>query len=508
MVDIALVNPRTEFIKDEKDVLSNKSKNATYKDNYLSFLDEFIREPPTGLMILASILEADGYTVDFIDCSIMEDPFNFLRENAKKYRLLGFTSLTNTFSITLQLAKTAKRFNPNSFIIMGGPHVSFEYENILQENSFIDAICIGESEESFPWLVNKILLESSVDIIYKNSSTQDKKYLNYPGKIQEILKSEKQIPNGISFLSKPFIDPFLYGLFTNDKYRDSLPEIEIKISSTPISSEIEYTGFPQPLNLSNIPFPARHLIPLTYSVADVIVNRGCPNKCSFCSRTKLFPTMRIRKIENIMKEIDQILDYSNYKFINFYDNININKRFFDEFLNKLIEKKIPLPWGSELRVDTITDEQASLMKESNCSIIATGVESADETVLKTNFKFQDPKKVANGIKILKKADIPIQAYFVIGLPGETESTFKKTLNYLKNLPLISGVDRVEFFVATPYPGSDLALNKEKYGIKLSNKHYNFYNCREIIMETSTLDRIQIKEMVSQANNLCQSLGYN
>ena len=98
--------------------------------------------------------------------------------------------------------------------------------------------------------------------------------------------------------------------------------------------KIIYTGFPDPTDLEALPLPARHLISRVYSVADIIVNRGCPNQCSFCSRTKLFPKMRIRSVGQVMQEVDYILSGSNYHFINFYENININHKYFNHFLDE------------------------------------------------------------------------------------------------------------------------------------------------------------------------------
>ena len=57
------------------------------------------------------------------------------------------------------------------------------------------------------------------------------------------------------------------------------------------------------------------------------------------------------------------------------------------------------------------------MKEAGCQLVATGIESANEEVLRKNFKYQDPNQVMQGVKNLKNLNIPIQAYFVLGLPG-------------------------------------------------------------------------------------------
>ena len=488
MIDLLLLNPRTSKLVKEEDL----KKPAIHRE---------LREPPTGIMILASILENSGYSVDVIDCSILEEPFNYIRKNVGKYRLLGITSLTNTFLFASQIAKTAKRFNPDLYIIMGGAHASFKFDEILRNYPYIDAVCVGESEKSFPWIVKQLLKTPFVDLVYDSSASKSGIQKNRPNRIQNILGSAGKIPKGLAYLNKPIVTPFIAGLKDYPPLND-----ELMTSKNGEMSDTVFTGFPDPVDLKEVPFPARHLISMNYTVANILVNRGCPYKCSFCVRTKLFSTVRIRELNNVIDEIDQISNYSNFKFINFYDNLNLNREYFTKFLEALNERKKMLPWGTELRADMITKEDALSMKDANCRIVATGIESADETVLNKNFKFQDPYKSAEGIRILKNAGIAVQVYFVLGLPGETEESFKKTLKFAKKLPLEKGIDLIEFFVATPYPGSDLDQKFKSFGLKKVVDHnYNLYNCSEIIMVPETLNYAQIKSMIEETDKIKKML---
>ncbi|MHA1339438.1 MAG: B12-binding domain-containing radical SAM protein [Promethearchaeota archaeon] len=501
MIDVCLVNFRTEK---EKSIKDGEKK-------------EFTREPPNGILVLASILEEYNFSVEILDCSLIENPFDFIRNNAKNYRLFGFTALTNTFYQTIQLMKTAKRFNPYAFIIGGGPHLSFTYHKDLIKYPFIDAICVGEAERSFPWLVEKLLTAPTSEILYYNEYEKLQLIKNYPGKIQKLLLDNNSLNNndntnsiqkGIAFLSKPIITPFIKNLFEKDKELIKLKDNIKNWFKKQRNIKVIFSGFPDPVPLETIPLPARHLIELEYDVADVIINRGCPNNCSFCVRNRLFPKTRLRPLKSVIEELNYIKNYPNYRFVNFYDNINLNSNYFENFLNKLIEINFPLPWGAEIRADTLTPYQASLMAKANCKIIATGIESADENVLKLNFKYQNPLKVKKGIELLKKAGIAIQAYFIIGLPGDTKKSFKKTLEYLKSLPLEKGIDKVNFFIATPYPGTTLFNSMQKLNLKLINYNYNLYNCKNIIFETSTLKKKDIKNLIKKARITKERLGLN
>ncbi|MHA1109751.1 MAG: B12-binding domain-containing radical SAM protein [Promethearchaeota archaeon] len=474
MIDVALVNPRTSLQKPVAEIQP---------------FHNYVREPPTGLMILAAILENRGYAVEIVDCSILDNPFEYLREKAKDIRMFGITCLTNTYYQAIQLAKTAKRFNPSTYVVMGGPHISFQYKEAFMEMPFLDAICIGESEKSLLTLVNLFLKNSVLENLYDNVDLSGTE--NSFGKSQKILSTSK-LPKGIVYPEKVVLDAFTKSVYNEYQYSNK-------------KWALNNVEFPDPVDVASVPLPARHLI-RAYNVADVIINRGCPNNCSFCSRTKLFPTVRVRSVADVMEELDHVLTIPSYRFVNFYDNINLNKTFYYDFLDALIERKFRLPWGAELRADALVERQVEKMVKSNCAIIATGVESAAPEVLKLNVKNQNPEKVAEGIQLLKSYDIAVQAYFVLGLPGETKETFKQTMEYIRNLPLQRGVDKIEIFPATPYPGSDLYTKKEDFGLKILNHNYNEYDCKEIIMETESLSYKDISNMMDSAKELKKELG--
>jgi radical SAM superfamily enzyme YgiQ (UPF0313 family) len=165
-----------------------------------------------------------------------------------------------------------------------------------------------------------------------------------------------------------------------------------------------------------------------------------------------------------------------------------------------INNKFDIPWGCELRVDVISDDDARLLKKAGCRLIATGIESASIEVLQKNFKYQDPTLVKNGIMNLKNYDIPIQAYFVLGLPGETEDTFKKTIDYIKELQL-GKEDTVNYFVATPYPGSQLWDQTKEFAIRIIENDFTKYDCNHIIFETPDLNYIKLKKLYSIAKKI-------
>jgi anaerobic magnesium-protoporphyrin IX monomethyl ester cyclase len=415
----------------------------------------YFREPNLGLLYLAAVLEQNGISVDLLDLEqyyhLDEFTLNdLLLKKQFNYKVFGITSLTNNFDFSLSIAKIIKSNDPNCKIIFGGPHVSFLYAELLRAHDTIDFVCVGESEYSFLSLA-RILQKDN----FKDPSLEQK--------VNKI--------RGIA-------------------YKNS-------------KNEIIYTGQQVIPNIEDIPLPARHKLTqenFDYLVANIIVNRGCPNQCSFCSRQDLFKFPRVRNPNSIISEIKKIRSLQTYEYLNFYDNINVNTQFFTTFLSSLIKNKIEMPWGCELRVDTITREEAHLLKQAGCQLVATGVESASPSVLKKNFKYQDPEKVLRGITYIKDVNIPIQAYFVLGLPGETREEFFKTTDYIKKLPLSSN-DKLNYFAATPYPGSQLWNEREAFGISIFQHDFSMYDCEHLIFDTKILPREDLEELFNIAKNL-------
>jgi len=426
---------------------------------------EFFREPNLGILYLAAILDQNNIPVEILDLEQyygleLEDLNKIIIDKIEHYEIIGITSLTNTFYLTKQIAELIKQSNKEKIVVLGGPHVSFQYDEILKAEPIIDFICIGESETSFLELTNLIFRE-------KNNLMSSQAF-----------ERELDTIKGLA-------------------YRD-------------LEGNVIFTGFPKQIALETIPLPPRYLLTqenFYYSVASVIINRGCPNACSFCSRQKLFPKTRIRGLDSILSEIRDIISYQTYNYINFYDNININRTFFHNFCRLFIDNEIKIPWGCELRVDSITAEDASLLKEAGCKLIATGIESASLKVLENNLKYQDPKRVISGLNYLKAVDIPVQAYFVLGLPGETEATFQETVDFITNLPFNED-DKINYFVATPYPGSRLWDERDYFKIKVIENDFTKYDCQHIIFETSDLSVQKLEKLFKIAKDIEQFFKRN
>jgi radical SAM superfamily enzyme YgiQ (UPF0313 family) len=440
-LDLLLVNPATEL-----------ADRGTWS-----------REPPVGLLYIAAVLERDGFTCQVVEISIDDRPIEEILASLPVPRVIGFTCLTNTSRAALRLASKAKIWyksgdTPAPVVVMGGPHATFVYKDILA-TGIVDFCFTGEVEGFISRFIDIAAREQDLSAIKEQVAAEGKDAFN------------------IAFLDK--------------------------LGSVVCSMENE--SFPE--ELDELPFPARYLHPINasagaYKTATVIVNRGCPNQCIFCSRQALFRKCRWRSPENVLAEIKAIHDAGHYEYYNIYDNLTVSRDLMKHLLRLMVaDRNLRLPWGAELRADMVDEEAALLLQQANCRCIATGIESADEGILQIAGKFQQVDKVQQGLALLKARGILIQAYFVIGLPGETRGTFEKTVAFIKSSPLQPGFDKVDFFAATPYPGSALYERRDEFGIEILDHDFDHYDCQHLICKIPSIAMEELEAIFREAKEL-------
>ncbi|MBN3040656.1 MAG: B12-binding domain-containing radical SAM protein, partial [Candidatus Omnitrophica bacterium] len=88
-----------------------------------------------------------------------------------------------------------------------------------------------------------------------------------------------------------------------------------------------------------------------------------------------------------------------------------------------------------------------------------GFESADQNILDNvhkNITIEDSRRF---MELAKKQRIQVHGCFVIGLPGETPETAKKTIDFALSL----GCDTLQFSGAVPFPGTAFFKQAEEQG---------------------------------------------
>ncbi len=340
--------------------------------------------PSLGIGYMAVVLEKNGIDVDILDASALDMGYKDIEKEMKKRGsdVVAITALTPTIGVALDSADAVRNALPDTKIVLGGYHPTFNYEEVLEEDN-VDIVVRGEGEYTMLELVQT--LENDGDL------------------------SQVQ---GLA-------------------YKDENNELVV----TPDRPVIE--------NLDELPFPAYHLFPMnkykliniSTNIATMITSRGCPMQCSFCSSAALHgKKARRRSVENVVDEIEHLLnDFKHIDTIAFMDDtFTISKRYVEDFCAEIKKRNLVFWWGCTARVDSIDEDLLETMKDAGCMTLYFGVESADQQMLDKMNKNITIEKTINAFDISRKIGIRTIASCVLGMPDDTKANMKKTIKFVKN----------------------------------------------------------------------------
>ena len=106
--------------------------NPPAENEILSWNPEIIKKergytPPLGILYLAGYLEKySSHQIKIIDAQVEEINYVKLENQIKKYNanVVGITTMTLTLIDVLKVIEIVKRSNPETKVVLGGPHVS------------------------------------------------------------------------------------------------------------------------------------------------------------------------------------------------------------------------------------------------------------------------------------------------------------------------------------------------------------------------------------------------
>ena len=212
-------------------------------------------------------------------------------------------------------------------------------------------------------------------------------------------------------------------------------------------------------NLDELPPPAYHYFPLRkYRIfgklgLPMMTSRGCPLQCTFCLVPRIAGTdFRVRKVKNVVNELEWIRDEYKPDFITFNDDIfTYSKERVLDFCSEIKERKIKLPWDCQTRADRISKEILAKMKAANCQLVSFGVESGCQKILDAMRKGTTVQQNESAIKWAKEIGLSVAVSLIVGYPGETKESLKQTFDFIRK----AEPDDVYLYLATPYPNTEL-----------------------------------------------------
>jgi hopanoid biosynthesis associated radical SAM protein HpnJ len=195
----------------------------------------------------------------------------------------------------------------------------------------------------------------------------------------------------------------------------------------------------------NVPF-------LNHPFISLYTSRGCPAMCSFClwPQTLSGHRWRLRSSDDVAAEVRYALDaFPEIKEIFFDDDtFNYRKARTLDLCAKL--KPLNFTWSCTSRVTT-DYETLRAMREAGCRLLIVGYESGDPQILKNIKKGATIEMALRFTENCKKLGLTIHGDFIIGLPGETRETIRKTIDFAKRLD----VETIQVSIAHALPGTEL-----------------------------------------------------
>jgi radical SAM superfamily enzyme YgiQ (UPF0313 family) len=322
-------------------------------------------EQMLGIMQISSVLKQNGFTTDV---SIGSEQQVLRDVIEKKPKVVGFYCTTGFHHKNVSLAAKLKQLPEHGVItIFGGPHPTF-VPDLIQENG-VDIICRGEGEYA----------------------------------VLELLQA---LRDGLDYTG--------------------IGNLTVKKDGFIIENPL------RPLcDVDLLPYPDRELYKgidhiYTAKRQEVMLGRGCPFSCNFCSADayrELYrgfgSYVRLRSVRTAIEELKHVKSrYQPSCFFFHDDTFTCDAAYSKEFLGTY-RKEIGLPFSCLVRADLISDEYIGLLKSAGCYLVAFGVESGDQqlrsTVLKKNIS---DDQIINCAQLLHKYEIPFATFNMVGLPGE------------------------------------------------------------------------------------------
>ena len=381
--------------------------------------------PHLGLAYLAAVSLQRGDEVRVYDADVEHQP---VREFLAEFRpdMVGITANTPQVKQAWRTAAAIKEV-ADLPVVLGGPHVSVESEDLDFESlrqPGVNLIVRGEGEAT--WLEILARLEE-----WKRD--------------QEVHSTER------------LFDPAagVWDSVSGISFRTSDGKLHRNEQRPPID------------DLDGLPWPAYDLFkmelytslqPATDSVEgarsfSMMTSRGCPYRCSFCSQSIMPVRWRARSPENVIEEWRHLVRDRGAQEIGVLDDsANVRMNRLQALSDLLIAEQLNhVPWifVNGIRANLATKELLAKMKAAGLKRTAFGVETGDPDMLRRIGKRLDHDTVRRAFKNAKEVGIETIGFFIIGFPGDTRESMQRTIDFAIELdPLIAN-----FSMMTPYPGT-------------------------------------------------------
>ena len=358
--------------------------------------------------------------------------------------VVGISSKTQNFPSAMMIARIAKEHNPDTLVVLGGPHATLSTRAAL-DCPDIDVAVLGEGEMTLVELLkaweNGVSLKEVAGLVYRQA--------------------------GLKVFTPP---------------RTNIPDLD----------ELPYPAEAAPRVLRNYEsYPAE-------AFGYVFSARGCPYSCTFCESKSIWSQKtRWRSPENVVMELKLLME-RGVRYVYFDDDtFGIKPRYIKELCGLIETECTGLTWGCETTVGVVKEQSIEYMRRSRCVRINLGIESGDNGMLRKVKKGHTIEKAYAAVDLIRRKGIFVGNFFMVGFPEETEETLRNTLTAMERI----NSDFISLSIFTPYPGSELfqvckelGTVDDDFDITLYN-HHSPHNCFTAFIPPERF-KVLVREAVS------------
>jgi len=396
---------------------------------------------PLGTLYVAAALQQAGHEVRFYNGAFMGHDEIMRQVQEYQPEFVGLYSTTFGWEKAKMTAAAVKSILADVFLAVGGPYPVALQEKCLEDCLDLDAAVTGEGEITV------------VEMLQRLGSGKD-----------------------------------LHGV-EGVAYRQGH-----EIKKNP----------PRPLitDLDALPFPARELLgeagkyippPATYKrkpVAVIMTARGCNRNCLYCFQIDKHRKsgIRYRSVENVMAEIELVLSqgYREIKFID--DTLAADYKRAMTIATEIKKRGLDFTWFASAVVNQVDKPLLQAFRDAGCWAILFGAESGVQKDLNAIRKGITPNQIRKAVKAAKEVGLTVYTPFLFGIPGQTFEDGLKTIEFALELD----PDIANFHAITPFPGTELYDNIEKYGTM--SEDLTDYTYQGAAFVPYTMTREQISEL--------------
>ena len=407
------------------------SKTASSQINYWQ---------PVGTLSVAAVLQKAGHHVRFFNGAFLTNEQILAELEQFQPYFIGIYATTFGWNKAKKTAADLKGIFPGRcFICAGGPYPIAVQERCLDEaGTDIDAVVTGEGEFTVLEIVERLQtgrsLEGVLGAVYREG---DRIIVNPP---------------------RPLISDL-----------DSLP---------PPAREL--------LEDANRYIPP----PGTYRkkpVAVMITSRGCNRHCIYCFQLDKSRKsgIRYRSVENVMREIELCIR-QGYKEIKFLDDTFAAD--YDRAMQIALEirrRRLSITWFASACVNQVDRPLLQAFKDAGCWAVLFGAESGVQKNLNTIRKGTTLEQIRKAVRTAQDVGLNVSTPFLFGIPGETFEEGLRTIDFAVRL----NPDMANFHAITPFPGTYLHDNLERFGTMSDDLSDFTYQGAAFIPKTMTRDDI-------------------